>query len=121
MAEYDSAIALAKRLIEKKGRRDGKLLRASQAAPAGKPWAPGTAGKVALAENLAVAILGASLYKAGSLTPETTAVGYLAAASFGDVRLGDVLETRAERYSILAAEKLAPGEQDILYILHLKG
>ncbi len=121
MAEYDSAVALAKRLIEKKGRRDGKLLRASQAAPTDQPWKPGTSGKVALAEDLAVAILGASLFKVGSLTPETTAVGYLAAASFDDVRLGDVLETRAERYSVLSAEKLAPGDQDILYILHLKG
>jgi hypothetical protein len=122
MAEYDSAIAVARSLIEKKGRRDGRLTRATSTPPdASKPWKPGTPQKVAKAEDLPVVVLGATLFKAGSLTPETTAVAYVAAAPGLDVLLGDLLETRGARYSVLKAELLAPGDQDVLWTLHLKG
>lgn len=131
MAEYSSAIALALRLIRKKGRADGEIIRTSSpATPAQTPWKPGVPTKTALAENLSVVVLDAKTMLAfsrkgeaviASLAPEATAIAFLAAASL-DVppAIGDLLETGGRRYSVLDVEDLCPGEQTILYTLHLK-
>jgi hypothetical protein len=125
MAGYASARALAERLIAKKGRRDGVLRRPSSdnAAPAGRPWAPADADPAqdpAMATDLSVVVLDAKLFKKDELTPETSAVAYLAASACPEPRSGDVLETRGSRHSVIGVEDLAPGEDSILYTLHLK-
>lgn len=125
MAGYDYARALAERLIAKKGRRDGVLRRpgSDNAAPADRPWAPvdsDPSQDPAMAENLSVVVLDAKLFKQDQLTPETTAVAYLAASACPEPRSGDLLETRGTRYAVLDVQDLAPGEDSILYTLNLK-
>jgi len=131
MAEYDSAVALALRLIKKKGRADGRITRFEGEADPDRPWAPGDPENVVMAEDLPVVVLDAKLMLAGftskgptilaSLAPEATAIAFVAAASMASPPLtGDVLETRSERYAVLEVEDLAPGSQSIVYILHLK-
>lgn len=125
MAGYESARALAERLIAKKGRKDGVLRRPSSdnAATSDRPWAPQDSDPTqdpAMAEELSVVVLDAKLFKKEQLTPETTAVAYLAASACPEPRTGDLLETRGHRYSVLDVQDLAPGEDSILYTLNLK-
>ena len=81
MAGYESARALAERIIAKRGRRDGVLRRpGADAVPnPARPWAPDDADPtqdVALAENLAVVVLEASTFREDKarLAEGTTAV-----------------------------------------------
>lgn len=118
-----AAADTARRLIAKHGRKDGVLTRPSNAqqAPADKPWAPmATATDPEVASDLSVVVLDASLaVKPDQLLPEQTAVAYL--ASGVEPRELDVLGTRGKAYSVLRVEELAPGDDTVLYILHLKG
>ena len=125
MSEYSSVRVLAVRLIKKKGRSDGVLKRPSSdnAASLGTPWKPvegALANDPVLAAELSVVVLGASEFKSEDLTPGSTAVAYMAADTCPVVKTGDVLESRGARYSVLNAEDLAPGDESVLYILHLK-
>lgn len=129
MAEYDSAIALAKRLIEKKGRAGVRLLSSGKGAPSNpvRPWRPdaGSSADAVLAQGLRVAFFDAIRARNGALiVAESTAAAYLAMASLpaGVVPAdGMLLETGSRRYFVLKVEELAPGDQVVMYILHLKG
>lgn len=120
-----AAADTARKLIAKKGRQDGVLRRpkADNVATADRPWAPidsNPAADPVVATGLAVVILDASqAHKPETLTPSSTAVAYMAVGI--DVHLGDILETKGDRYLVLKAELLAPGPDDVLYTLHLKG
>lgn len=129
MAEYDSSIALAKRLIEKKGRAGVSLVASGQGAPSDptKPWRPdgGSANDVVLASGLRMAFLDAIRARDGALiVAESTAAAYLAKASLPDGVVpvdGNLIVTGARRYFVLKVEELAPGDQVVMYTLHIKG
>lgn len=129
MAEYDKAVALAKRLIEKKGRGGVSLVSSGKGVPSDpeRPWRPdsGSAEDAVLAQGLRVAFLDAVRARDGTLiVAESTAAAYLAKASLPDGVLpvdGSLLVTGSRRYFVLRVEELAPGDQTVLYILHLKG
>jgi hypothetical protein len=53
--------------------------------------------------------------------PEATAVALIPAASVSEVRVNDTLESRSLRYVILATDLLAPGTEDVLHTLQLRG
>lgn len=142
-----AAADTARRLIAKHGRRDGQLERPSTlevpASPS-QPWKPVQLGTEAEVDQLLdalegagtgaetegepsdepfdVVVLDASSFKKDQLTPETTAVAYVAALALSSPpKVGDRLLTRGERYHVLRADDLAPGVGSILYTLHLKG
>jgi hypothetical protein len=124
-----AARELAQRLIKKQGRPDGIIRRPSAAAVStpGKPWAPGSIGADPIQmQGLATVILDIESYRASFgreavIAPEVSAVALIAAADVtGNILVGDILETRQVRYSVVRAEVLAPGLEDILYTLQLK-
>lgn len=124
-----AARELAQRLIKKHGRPDGKVCRPSAASTStpGKPWAPGVAGAdPIIMQGLSTVILDVESYRASFgrdavIAPEVSAVALIAAAAVtGDILVGDTFETRLVRYSVVQADTLAPGMEDILFTLHLK-
>lgn len=129
MGEYDSAVRLAKRLIEKKGRAGVSLVSSGKGTPSDplKPWRAdaGSADDEVLASDLRAAFLDAIRARNGALiVAESTAAAYLAKASLPDGVApvdGNLLVTGSRRYFVLKVEELAPGDQTVLYILHLKG
>jgi hypothetical protein len=125
------AAQTAFRLVVKKGRLDGRLRRPGydQATVNGQPWKPIDAdqGEVPiLASNLAVVVLDRATLPAASaqaLAPEATAMGLMAFLSLPigvEPKLGDVLETAGDRYSIVGVDLLKPADEGILYTLSLK-
>lgn len=133
MSEYASAIALAQKLIAKKGRRDGALVRSisSNVPDPSRPWKPGQPERVILAANLPVVILDAKLMLTGftskgqaiskSLSPEATSIAYLAAGAIAEKpRINDLLTSKGETFSVIEVEDLSPGAESILYLLQLK-
>jgi hypothetical protein len=145
MAEYDSAVALAKRLIEKKGRSGCQVVRpgAYTASDSSKPWATdvpvadvvlGTSVKIVFLNLREVrGQLGQLLssdvkFKLGvqiipdSLAPDTTALAYLVPSHVSSPpQAGDLVVTGSQRFDVLQSETLQPGSQAILYTLQLKG
>jgi hypothetical protein len=122
---YESSRLLAQRLMAKKGRLDGVLRRPSADAQptAGKPWSPADptpSYDPVVAEGFAVVVLDASLFKKDQLAPEATAVAYAAADDLPEPRVGDLLETKGERFAVLDVQDLSPGSDSILYTLMLK-
>lgn len=121
--QYAGAIETAKALILKFGRQDGVLRRpsADETVPdPEQPWKRGDADPAEdpiILQQFPVAVLDASLFKE-ELTPESKAVAYMAAHGVAP-QLGDILETRGERHSVLQAIELAPGPDSLLFILHL--
>lgn len=120
-----SAADTATRLIKQYGRLDGVLRRPSNAntVTVGKPWAPTALDPVTdpiLASGLPVVILDASMIpKSMTLIPTATAMAYMPAGLVVP-NLGDVLETKGERYFVEQAEELSPGSINFMYILHLR-
>lgn len=136
MGAYDSARALAARLIAAKGRLVG-LERRTDGPPlaADKPWRTGPAASSTLAVGVPAVFF---QYEArpvespfaqyglnvGKLSvPEASEQVYLAASALG-VRpaVGDVvLDGRgARRLEVVQLEVLAPGDFDVLYVLYVK-
>lgn len=141
-----SAADTARRLIAKNGRHDGRIERPSTLeAPVSsdQPWKPAPLAQTAeeldgILEALGalsgdgtpgfdgdpfdVVVLEASLFRRDALTPETTAVAYMAADALSSPpHVGDRLLTRGMRYHVISVEDLAPGEETFLFTLHLKG
>lgn len=119
---YESSRALAVRLIASKGRTDGVLRRpGASAVDPTRPWAPSAeAIDPALASGLAVVVVSASMFKDAQLSPEATAVAFLAADASPAPRPGDILETKGTRSVVLAVEDLSPGADSVLFTLQLK-
>jgi hypothetical protein len=119
---YDAAVAVAFKLVKAKGRTDGKLTRPGGNTPdPATPWRPSEDPDLVIGEGISIVVLDAAVAKVDGLTEGSSAVGFLAAGSGIIPKLGDLLETKGARYSILKADELAPGDTTILYILHLKG
>lgn len=124
-----AARELAQRLISKHGRQDGVVRRPSDGATSTpfQPWKPGYVGTDPIVmQGMAVVLLDVESYRASfgkeaSIAPEVSAIALIAAAATsGAILVGDTFETRTVRYSVVKAEVLAPGVEDILYTLQLK-
>ncbi len=119
--------ATAARLIGKNGRTDGVLRRPGndQLVQGDRPWAPQDAdpiGDSPIAAGLGVVILDQSVLNAQqsqALHPESTAMGLLPGSAVEPL-IGDLLETKGERYMVLRVDKLAPAGKSILFTLSLK-
>ena len=143
MTEYSSAIALAARLIKKKGRSGVSLYRArpGSAAIPSRPWkldiAP--AADQLLASGLNVLFLDerqargeqgqfgfevsfrSRINMPDTLIPGATAVAYLIPAQLGNQvpEAGDLVVSGAHRYTIMRCDVLCPGDEIILYYIQL--
>lgn len=146
MAVYDSARALALRLVTKKGRAGVRILSVGDgAAPSLTPWKPAAAADVLLA-TVHAAFLSPVEAAGGpqgqyafpvyerskadqsmSIHPEATLVAYVAASEPGlvgkEITAGMLVETAGSRYVVLRNVALVPGpiDQPVLYTLSLKG
>lgn len=121
--QYAASIETARTLITKFGRQDGVLRRpnADETVPdPDQPWKRGDADPTEdpiVLQQFPVVVLDASLFKE-ELTPASKAVAYVAVHGVVP-QLGDILETRGERHSVLHSVDLAPGPDSLIFILHL--
>lgn len=143
MTEYASAVALAARLIKKKGRSGVQLYRPAPNTPsnAARPWKLDTdVADTLLASGLHAVFLDAREVRGAqgqfglevsfrswmempdSLMPDATAVAYLIPAELGStkVEVGDLVVSSGHRYSVARSDLLQPGDEPILYKLQLK-
>ena len=145
MGEYDSARALALRLIKKKGRASVTIKRVGEGTPSDpdRPWKPdgGDAADVTLATGLHAVFLDPveargsqgqfsfAVYLRGgadavdSIAPNATMIAYFAAAEMPTgvtIEPGHLVEQGGRRYSVLEVNELKPGEDAILYTVSLK-
>lgn len=146
MTEYSSAIALAKRLITKKGRSNVSVYRPAVGVvsnPA-RPWKPdttvGTTADTLIASGLHVVFLDnrqargaqgqfgfevsfrAWMEMPDSIMPDATAIAYLIPAELGATRLeaGDLMVSGAHRYAVMRCDPLEPGDELIMFAAQLK-
>lgn len=143
MGEYSSAVALVKRLINKKGRSDVGITRSAPgvASNTARPWKVDIAGSdIIIATGIHAVILDikqvqGDLGQQGlelslrtlvpmqdSLTPSTTAIGYFIPDEFVGftIRVGDLITTAGQRYTVLRCEPLQPGNEIVMYVANLK-
>lgn len=128
MAEYDSARALAERLIAKKGRALSIRLVTDTALtpdPDPRPWQPPASQVAEAILNVKGVILDARrMFFEGTLIKIVEKKAYIAVQNTGaaDVAISkkDVLVDGTREYRIETLELLAPGDQAVLYILELR-
>lgn len=146
MGEYSSSVALAARLIKKKGRSGVSVYRpgVSDATDADRPWklddpASGAAD-VLVASGLHAVFLdprearGAQgqfgfevsfrswMDMPDSLMPDATAVAYFIPAELGSDELlaGDLVVSDGHRYAVARVTPLKPGDELVVYVAQLK-
>lgn len=127
MAEYDSARALARRLIDTKGRdlilrtvADGTLPDSAQ------PWDPADTKSTTDTTVRGVVVPASREFQEGSLVRVAEKTAYIAAspsATGSDISISqkDLIIDGGRAYRIVEFNLLAPGEQDVLYTLQLRG
>jgi hypothetical protein len=146
MGEYSAAVALAARLIKKKGRSGVAVYRPTASAPsnAARPWkldnpsAPPADALVASGLHVVFTDprqvrgqLGqfglevsfrADLEMPDSLVPNASAVAYFIPAELGAsvLQVGDLVVTDGHRYVVLRCDPLKPGDELVLYTVQLK-
>lgn len=120
MAEYDSAVALAKRLIDKKGRLMS-FQRVSTAAPdSDTPW---EVDEVVTPKHSARAVVFPveQKYVDGTTIRQTDQQMFVAAASLPEeLTLSFRIQDRGLTYEVVKIEELRPGEQRILYTVFVR-
>ncbi len=144
MADYSSAVVLAKRLITKKGRTNVSAYRpgVSGATDADRPWKLDGA---AVADQLlasgmhvlfldirqAVGMMGqfgfevsfrSRIENPDSLMPGSMAVAYIIPDELGAMRLEaeDLLVSGTTRYTVMRCDALQPGDELIMFVAQLK-
>lgn len=146
MTEYSSSIAVAARLIKKKGRSGVSIYRPAPSAPSNpaRPWKldnPSTPGADTLIASAIHAVftdlhqvrgqLGqmglevafrSDLYMPDSLLLNTTAIAYFIPAELADnvLQAGDLVISDEHRYIVLRCDPLKPGDEVVLYQVQLK-
>ncbi|QXN72404.1 head-to-tail connector protein FII [Rhodobacter phage RcSimone-Hastad] len=144
MTEYSSAIALAKRLITKKGRKNVSAYRPGASAPQdpARPWkldgAPVADQLLASGMNVVFLDIRSSIGFLGqfgfevsfrsrvenpdSLMPGSTAVAYIIPEQLGAARLQpeDLLLAGSTRYTVMRCDALQPGDELIMFVAQLK-
>lgn len=143
MTEYSSAVALAARLIRKKGRSEVSLYRPTPngVSNPNRPWkldVPVT--DTLLVSNLRAVFLDqrqirgdlgqqaldlsmrSLVYMPDSLMPGATAGAYFIPSELTgqEMRVGDLIVSGSSRYYILRCDPLKPGDELVLYFAHLK-
>ncbi len=120
MAEYDNAIALAKRLIESKGRLMTFQRRTTTAVDENAPW------DVEVEPTLkyrvrAVVFPVEQKYVDGTIVRVTDKQMYIAAASLDvELTLSFTVKDRGQNLEIIKIEPLEPGEQRVLYTVFVR-
>ena len=120
MAEFDSAIALAKRLIERKGRLMTFQRRTTTASDQNAPW---DVEEEPTPEHEAKAVVFPveQKYVDGSTIRTTDKQMYVAAASLGvELTLSFTVKDRGQNLEIVGIEPLEPGEQRIMYTVFVR-
>lgn len=129
MAEYDSAIALARRLVQKKGRPIKLVEKSTTEVDPAKPWLGKTTTparevqtfgaffQVEFLEQLIRLGSGRETPVRSSLTTEEEMVLVPADGLPFRVRPGMLVEDRGNRKEIKRLEQLEPGTQPVLYML----
>lgn len=123
MAEYDSARALATRLIDKKG-RPIVVTRVNDAAlpDADRPWDPADAKT---RSNITVRGVIVPITRAkidDTLVRVNDKIAYISAAAVNDfeISLKDTITIAGTVHRIVEITDISPGEQKVLYILQLR-
>lgn len=143
MGEYSSAVALAAKLIKKKGRSGVSIYRPTPnaASDSSRPWKLDTdATDTLLASGLHVVFLDARQARGAqgqfgfevsfrswmempdSLMPNATAIAYLIPAELGStvLKAGDLVVSDGHRYAIMRCDPLKPGDELVMYTAQLK-
>lgn len=143
MTEYSSAVALASKLIKKKGRKDVSLFRARPGTPSApaRPWKLDVtpAADQLLASGLNVLFLDQRQARGeqgqfgfevsfrsrvdmpDSIMPGATSVAYFIPAQLGTQvpEAGDLVVSGTHRYTIMRCDALKPGDELVLYYAQL--
>lgn len=146
MTEYASAVALAKRLIAKKGRSGVSIYRPTpgSVSNASRPWKldnpSSPPADTLLASGLRAVFLDARQARGAqgqfgfevsfrswmempdSLMPDTTSVAHFIPSDLGATVLqaGDLVVTGSHRYVVNRCDALQPGDELVLYTVQLK-
>lgn len=134
MGVYDSARALALKLITAKGRLVSFVASVDGAPPdPDKPWRPGAATDDDWGTNIPAvffdyegmqgdpALDGVFGRMGRALVPTATEVAYVAALGTPKrPEAGEIIEDGSRSLEIVKLEVLAPGDVDVLYVLYLK-
>lgn len=146
MTEYSSAVALAARLIKKKGRSGVSVYRPNSGTPsnASRPWKldnPALPGVDTLLVSGLHAVFTDARQARGaqgqfgfevsfrawtempdSLVPDATAVAYFIPAELGVnvLQAGDLVVSDGHRYAVMRCDPLKPGDELVLYTVQLK-
>lgn len=130
MAEYDSARALAERLIRVKG-RDITVRKVTDTLASGgtpnvnpRPWVPEADQEAEETVTVRAVILDAKrVFMDGTLVKMIDKTAYVAVQNTGEddvvISKKDVVVDDNREYRIVELELLEPGQQEILYILGL--
>ena len=120
MAEYDKAIALAKRLIDKKGRTVTLMLSENAASDEGKPWEVNEVQRRSV-DVKAVLVPIESKYVDGTTVMVTDKQMYLAAADV-TFPITPQAKVRDKGYDnqVIKVETLEPGDQVVLYTVIIR-
>ena len=144
--EYSSAVALAARLIKKKGRSGVSIYRPTpgSASDVSRPWKldnPGSPpadtliasglhavftdmrqGRGELGRMGFDLLFRSALDMPDSLAPEAIATAYFIPAELGInvLQTGDLVESGGHRYTVLRCDPLKPGDELVLYIAQMK-
>ena len=133
--QYASSRALAQRLIKNRG-RNATIQRKSDGTPPdpSKPWKPGSTRyrnvvqlkpmvflEYRVSENNALNSFALAATVGKALVPDAKQLAYVAAADLTErPKVGDVVVDGLSNHEVLEVEILAPGEEDVLYVLYLK-
>jgi hypothetical protein len=143
MTEYSSVVALAKKLITKKGRSGVSLYRGTPNTPANpaRPWKLDvTVADQLIASGLHALFLDqrevrgdrgdagleialrSVVYMPDSLLPGATTIGYFIPSELSGqaLKTGDLVVTGTNRYSVIECKPLKPGDELVLYVVQLK-
>lgn len=122
---YEKQRLLAERLINKKGRKNIKVVRPGVAAATdpSMPWKlDGTASDTIVGSGLTGTVFSAERNRLGeALVPGTTARIILAASDLTKVpEAGDRVEVGKTKYVVVVVRTLQPGDDPITHTLHVR-
>lgn len=143
MTEYSSVVALAEKLITKKGRSGVSLYRGTPNTPANpaRPWKLDVpVADQLIASGLHVLFLDqrevrggrgdrgldtalrSVVYMPDSLVPGATTIGYFIPSELSGqaLKVGDLVVTGSNRYSVIQCNPLQPGDELVLYVVQMK-
>lgn len=122
MAEYDSAVATALRLINLKGKTVTFKTKGLTTPDANEPWNKTKGSPTPIGTPKAVEVSLQRKYANRENIRETDIQLLVAASGLGFVPSTDhLVDIGSDTYQVVAVDRLKPGDQDIMYTVILRG